>query len=276
MNFMTKIGYFIARRGFTVLTEGKWSARAALDAIEQHRLTSIGGIPTQVALMMMDPTFHDRDLSSLRALTLGGAPCSADLVREARKQFGVPVLVRYSCTEVGLACGTRPDDGDETIARTVGRPLPEVSLRMTDDGEVCVRSPAMMRGYWPHFDGLDRDGYFHTGDLGTLNDDGTLTLNGRAKEMFIRGGYNIYPIEVEAAIQEHPGVALVAVIGVPDEVLGERGLALVVPRDPARPPHDLKAWLRGRIADYKIPDSIELRESLPLTPMFKVDKARLP
>ncbi|MHB8511852.1 MAG: class I adenylate-forming enzyme family protein [Actinomycetota bacterium] len=276
MNFMTKVGYFIARRGFMVFTEGRWSARGSLEAIEKYRLTSIGGIPTQVSLMLMDETFDKRDLSSLRTLTLGGAPCSPELAREARERFEVPVLVRYSCTEVGLATGTNASDKDEVVARTVGRPLPGVSLRITDSGEISIRSPAMMRGYWSSdATGLDEDGYFHTGDLGVLNDDGTLTLNGRAKEMFIRGGYNIYPIEVEAALQAHPDVSLVAVVGVPDPVMGERGVAYIVARDPSNPPDDVREFLKGKIADYKIPDTIEFRDSLPLTPMFKVNKQAL-
>jgi acyl-CoA synthetase (AMP-forming)/AMP-acid ligase II len=139
----------------------------------------------------------------------------------------------------------------------------------------------MMRGYWNDADAtreaIDADGFFHPGDLGRIDEDGNLRLAGRMKEMYIRGGYNVYPLEVENVLREHPKVALVGVIGIPDEVLGERGKAFVVAADPSDPPgvEELKAFVAGRIADYKTPDMVEFREELPLTSMFKVDKARL-
>jgi acyl-CoA synthetase (AMP-forming)/AMP-acid ligase II len=215
---------------------------------------------------------------------IGGAPASPDLVRQIRQGFGVPVTVRYSCTELAMATGTRFEDPDVVVAQTVGRPLPGIHLSILDPndkgvGEIAVRSPTMMRGYWQNDEAtraaIDANGYFHTGDLGRLDDDGNLHLAGRSKEMYIRGGYNVYPVEIEDILREHPKVAQVAVIGVPDEVLGERGRAVVVPAGDAPTLEELREWVRARVADYKMPDELEIRTELPMTAMFKVDKRAL-
>ena len=286
MGYMTKIASHIQRRAKTVLMEDRWTARTALELIERERITHVGGVPTQLALMMMDPEFGRFDLSCIHSILIGGAPASPDLVRQIRETFGVPVQVRFSSTELALCTATRAGDADATVAETVGRPLPEVELRVLDPnadgiGEVVARSPAMMRGYWNDADAtreaIDGDGFFHPGDLGRIDEDGNLRLAGRTKEMYIRGGYNVYPLEVENVLREHPKVALVGVIGIPDDVLGERGKAYVVAADPSDPPSgdELKSFVAERIADYKVPDVVELRAELPLTSMFKVDKAAL-
>jgi len=139
----------------------------------------------------------------------------------------------------------------------------------------------MMKGYWHNDDAtraaIDEHGYFHTSDLGRVGKDGNLRLAGRSKEMYIRGGYNVYPVEVEDVLREHPKIAMVAVIGTPDDVLGERGRAFVVPFDTADAPslEEVRAFVRERIADYKAPDDLEIRDGLPMTAMFKVDKRAL-
>jgi acyl-CoA synthetase (AMP-forming)/AMP-acid ligase II len=166
-----------------------------------------------------------------------------------------------------------------------------VELRVVDDarrslppgevGEVAIRSPAVMRGYWKQPEAtaavLDADGFYHTGDLGVLDAGGYLKLVGRKKEMYIRGGYNVYPVEVEVVLGEHPQVAQAAVVGVPDPVLGERGVAFLVPRDSSRPPEadEVRAFVKRHIADYKAPDRVVVCAELPLTPGMKVDKAAL-
>ncbi|MCI0345413.1 MAG: long-chain fatty acid--CoA ligase, partial [Chloroflexi bacterium] len=286
MGYMTKIASHIERRAKTVLMIDRWTARSALELIERERITHIGGVPTQLALMMMDPSFGSFDLSCIRSILIGGAPASPDLVRQIRQTFGVPVQVRYSSTELAMCTATRPGDADSTVAETVGRALPEVELRIlapNNDGvgEVSARSPAMMRGYWSDpeatREAIDADGFFHPGDLGRIDEEGNLRLAGRTKEMYIRGGYNVYPVEVENVLREHPKVALVGVVGIPDAVLGERGKAFVVATDASDPPDpdELKRFVAERIADYKVPDVVELREELPLTSMFKVDKGAL-
>jgi acyl-CoA synthetase (AMP-forming)/AMP-acid ligase II len=282
MQFMTKIGAFIERLTTAVLVE-RWSARNALETIQREAITSFGGVPAQLALMLRDPDFDRFDLSSLRSVTLGGAPAAPELVAEIRERFRAPVFVRYSTTELAVCCGTRAGDPDDVVARTVGRPLPEVDVTIDGAGpdgvgEVCARSPAMMAGYWRRDDnGIDEHGYFRTGDLGFIRPDGNLVLVGRSKEMYIRGGYNVYPVEVENALREHARVAHCAVVGYPDEVLGERGAAFIVPADAADPPsvEELREHLARRIADYKLPDIIEIRAELPLNQMFKVDKRAL-
>jgi acyl-CoA synthetase (AMP-forming)/AMP-acid ligase II len=236
--------------------------------------------------MLLDPQFAYFDMSSLRACLIGGAPAAPDLVRRIRQGFGVPVTVRYSCTEIAMATGTRLGDPDVVIAQTVGRPLPGVHLSISQAnsegvGEIVVRSPTMMSGYWHNEKAtgaaVDAEGFFHTGDLGRIDDEGNLHLAGRTKEMYIRGGYNVYPVEVEDVLREHPKVALVAVIGVPDDVLGERGRAVVVPSAESDQPtlDELREWVCARIADYKAPDELEVRSELPMTAMFKVDKRAL-
>ncbi|MGH2725534.1 MAG: class I adenylate-forming enzyme family protein, partial [Actinomycetota bacterium] len=201
MGYMTKIASHISRRSKIVLMEDRWTARLALELIERERITHIGGVPTQLALMMMDPEFGRLDLSCVRSILIGGAPASPDLVRQIRETFGVPVQHRYSSTELALCAGTRDGDADATVAETVGRALPEDDLRVLEPnndgvGEVAARSPAMMRGYWndPEAtrEAIDEDGYFHPGDLGRIDEDGNLRLAGRTKEMYIRGGYNVY------------------------------------------------------------------------------------
>jgi acyl-CoA synthetase (AMP-forming)/AMP-acid ligase II len=148
-------------------------------------------------------------------------------------------------------------------------------------GEILVRSPAMMRGYWqdPELTAtvIDADGWLHTGDLATIDGDGVVRIVGRLKEMYIRGGYNVYPAEVEAVLADHPAVAQVAVVGLPDPVLGERGGVFAVATDPANPPEldDLRDWCKARIADYKAPDRLVVVDALPVTAMHKVDKAAL-
>jgi acyl-CoA synthetase (AMP-forming)/AMP-acid ligase II len=239
------------------------------------------------------------DLSSLRIAGTGASRVPPELVRAMRERLGCPVVVRYTSTESSLGTGTRPEDDDDVVATTVGRPVPGVELEIVGDGGTAVargevgrvrlRSGAVLRGYVgdlasgslldPVATGavLDAEGWVTTGDLGWLGDDGNLRLAGRVSEMYIRGGYNVYPAEVEAVLGEVPGVAQVALVGAPDAVLGEIGAAFVVPTLPAAPPtlDELRAACRARLADYKAPDRLHLVVDLPVTPMAKIDKREL-
>jgi acyl-CoA synthetase (AMP-forming)/AMP-acid ligase II len=196
------------------------------------------------------------------------------------------VITRYTSTEAGVTTSTLIGDSDEVIATTVGRPAPDVELRILADepgevGEIVCRSPAMMREYWQDpattAATIDADGWLHTGDLGFVGDDGNLRIVGRLKEMYIRGGYNVYPAEVEATLAEHPDVGRAAVVGTPDPVLGERGVAFVVPATgvPAPTLAVLRDWCRERIADYKAPDRLVLVDAFPMNATHKVDKQAL-
>ena len=208
-----------------------------------------------------------------------------------RAKLGCPVVVRYASTESCLATGTRLDDSVETICTTVGRSNGGVELKIVDENEseladggiggVRLRSRATTRGYWNDeaatSDLIDADGWLRTGDLGAITPDGNLRLAGRTTEMYIRGGYNVYPIEIENCLGDHPRVAASAVLGVPvDDRLGEIGVVFVVSSD-GEPVEldDVRTFVKGRLADYKAPDLVVAVEELPLTSIGKVDKLKL-
>ncbi len=249
--------------------------------------------------MLAHPDLAGADLSHLRIAGTGASRVPPDLVHAMRARLGCPVVVRYTSTESSLGTGTRPQDSDDVVATTVGRPVPGVELEVVDDegtevspgevGRIRLRSAAVLRGYVGDLAAgalldpvataavLDAEGWVTTGDLGAIGEDGNLRLAGRVSEMYIRGGYNVYPAEVEAVLGELPGVAQVAVVGVPDPVLGEIGAAFVVPVASDAPPDlgDLRSACRARLADYKAPDRLHLVAELPVTAMAKIDKREL-
>lgn len=292
VGFMTKVHARTEQATTQVIGPPRWQAATALRLLQAHRVTVAGGVPAQWRLMLDHPDLDRTDLSAVRQVVLGGAFIEAALVHEIRARLGVPVAARYTCTELAGTCGTSPGDADEVVANTVGRALPGVDLRLVDEsgaavpdgevGEVCARSVAMMSGYWtgsgvPSADAFDPDGFFHTGDLGRLRPDANLEIVGRRKEMYVRGGYNVYPAEVENTIVRHPGVARCAVLGAGDARLGEIGVAFVVASDPALPPglDELREWVARFLAGYKRPDRVVVIDELPLTSMHKPDKAAL-
>jgi len=290
LGFMTKLGSAL-RAGGTTWIMSRWDADGALRIIEERRITNIGGIPTQIALMMRSPFLDDTDLSSVQAIVIGGGPATPQLVREARERFKVPVLMRYACTEAGVGVGTDIDSPDEDAEVSVGRPRAGVELTIRDSndallpdgevGQVCLRSAAVMVGYYRDPEAtaaaMTADGAFRTGDLGWIDEQGRLRLVGRSKEMYVRGGYNVYPMEVEAVLSSHPDVAAVAIAPRADAVMGEVGVAVVVPMPGHKPPtlDDLRAFARERLAAYKLPEAMRIVHALPLTAMEKVDRAAL-
>ncbi len=295
VGYMTRMWDELAN-GTTIVIAGEpWSAAETLRLIRDEDITMGTGVPTQWDLVLSHPDLALTDFSRLRVCGIGGAAIAPDLVRRMRETLGCPVITRYTSTEAGVTTSTLVGDPDEVIATTVGKPAPDVELHIVEPtgavgaaplpageiGEIVCRSPAMMRGYW-HDDAttaatIDADGWLHTGDLGFIGPDGNLKIAGRLKEMYIRGGYNVYPAEVEATLAECPAVAQVAVIGYSDDRLGERGAALVVPTDPTAPPTlaELQEWCRARIADYKAPDQLVVLDALPLNATNKVDKTAL-
>jgi acyl-CoA synthetase (AMP-forming)/AMP-acid ligase II len=290
LGFMTKLPQAL-RGGGTTFIIGRWSAGEALAMVERHRLTSLGGIPTQVALMLRHDRWASTDVSSVRMLALGGGPSPAALVREARERFGAPVVVRYTCTEAGVGVGTRPDDPPEDAEESVGRARAGVELTVRDSegrrlgvgeiGEVCLRSEAVMAGYFRDAAAtaavLTDDGAVQTGDLGWLDERGRLHLSGRSREMFVRGGYNVFPFEVETALADHPEVGHVAVAPRPDDVMGEIGVAVVVPRHRGSPPTlaSLRRHAQARLARHKLPEALVVTDELPRTSTEKLDRRRL-
>jgi acyl-CoA synthetase (AMP-forming)/AMP-acid ligase II len=290
LGFMTKLAGNL-QRGGTSFIMARWRAEAALQLVARERMTTVAGVPTQLALMLARPDFDEFDLESVRFLVVGGGPVTPGLADEARARFGAALATRYSCTEAGIGLGTAFDDPDEDAVLSVGRPHAAVDLAVLDEddqpvpvgevGRVCLRSPAVMRGYWRDPDAtreaFTADGHVRTGDLGWVDDRGRLRLVGRSKEMYVRGGYNVYPVEVEAVLSGHPAIAAVAVVPRVDSVMGELGVAAVVPRDPGHPPtlEDLRAYGRDRLAAYKLPEALAIVTALPLTAMEKIDRAAL-
>ena len=292
VGYMTRMWDEFANATTIVVAGEPWSATETLRIIREERITMATGVPTQWQLVLDHPDIADVDFSGLRVAGIGAASIPPELVRRMRATLRCPVITRYTSTEAGVTTSTLASDPDEVIATTVGRPTPEVELRIVardgatldpgEVGEVLCRSPAMMRGYWhdPELTAtvIDRDGWLHTGDLGFVGEDDNLRLVGRLKEMYIRGGYNVYPAEVEAALAEHPSVAQAAVVGAPDPVLGEVGVAFVVAVPDAEPVptrDELRGWCRARLADYKAPDRVVMVETLPTTSMLKIDKRAL-
>jgi acyl-CoA synthetase (AMP-forming)/AMP-acid ligase II len=281
-----EIGYVIT----DLLPPHPWKAGDVLTQMGRERATVGQGVPTQWRLILDHPDFDATDLSSLRICGTGAMPVPPALVREMQERLHCPVVIGYTSTETALTAGTVPGDTPERISSTVGRARENVELRIVDDegvpvgigvvGNVQCRSAARMRGYWRDPERtaavLSPDGWLTTGDKGSVDADGYVTLSGRKSEMYMRGAYNIYPVEVERIVSEHPAVAQVAVVGRPDPVLGEIGVAFVVPVAGMTVTRDeVRAWTRGAIADYKSPDLVTLVDALPLTSMGKIDKLAL-
>jgi len=299
VGYMTRAWDEIAHGVTTVITPQPWTAASAIELLSSERVTVGQGVPTQWALMLAHPDLAGADVSHLRIAGTGASRVPPELVRAMRTRLGCPVVVRYTSTESSLGTGTRPEDPDDVVATTVGRPVPGVELEVVDEhgtpvaagevGRVRLRSPAVLRGYVGDLAAgelidtvataavLDSDGWVTTGDLGAVGEDGNLRLAGRVSEMYIRGGYNVYPAEVEAVLGGLPGIAQVAVVAAPDTVLGEIGVAFVVPQAAGAAPDlaGLRSACGSELADYKAPDRLYLVAELPLTAMAKIDKKEL-
>jgi acyl-CoA synthetase (AMP-forming)/AMP-acid ligase II len=287
----TKLAGNLKKGGVQHLSRQPWKASDALRMVAELKIAALGGVPTQIALMLRDPTFDTTDLSSVRAVVMGGGPATPALIREARARIGAPLAVRYSCTEAGIGCGTAFTDPDEDAEESVGRPQPGVRLAILDVdgapaepgaiGEVCLGSPAVMEGYWrnsgANAEAFTEDGSVRTGDLGWVDERGRLHLAGRSRERYVRGGYNVYPMEVEGVLADHPDVAAVAVVCRNDPVMGEVGVAVVVPRADGPTPDlaRLREYAAERLARYKLPDDMVVLSALPLTAGEKVDRRAL-
>lgn len=298
VGYMTRVWDELMYVITTIICPTPWTAVGALKLIEEERVSVGQGVPAQWQMMLAHPDLAATDTSSLRIVSSGAARIPPEMVDAMRERFHAPVVVRYTSTEACVSTGTSLDDPDEVICNTVGTPGAGVELELrldegrgrvvqptetgdTEVGTVCLRSRAIMRGYWQEpvltADAIDEDGWLLTGDLGFLDARGDLHLAGRSTEMYIRGGYNVYPIEVENHLGQHELVDRVAVTGTPAPVLGEIGVAFVVPTDAANPPtlEQLRTWCNERLASYKAPDALVLLSELPLTAMSKIDKRAL-
>jgi acyl-CoA synthetase (AMP-forming)/AMP-acid ligase II len=266
-------------------------AAATLDDIERHAATVHYGIPTLFVSELSELRSRDVDLSTLRLAVVAGAPVSYELVDRIEAGLGVTVTTAYSMTETAsTVSASRPGDRPDQRRFTVGRPIAATDVRVLETdgaelpvesvGEIAVRGPGVMLGYYRQpretAAAFDHDGFFRTGDLGLFDEDGYLHLVGRRKDVIIRSGFNVYPREVEARVESHPAVQEVAVVGVPDPLLGEAICACVVPVEGAIVTgREIVDWCRETLADDKIPDLVRFVDELPRTDTGQVRRADL-
>lgn len=269
----------------------RWDAGRALELIERERITVFGGVPSMALQVLNHPDLSIRDTSSVRSVAYGGAPAPPELVRRIKSHFPVGTASNgYGLTETSSVATM--NSGDDYLARpdSVGPPVPVVEVKVVDAGgqalplgavgELWIKGPNVVRGYWAKPEATAAsfsDGWLHTGDLAKLDPEGFVYIVDRAKDMLIRGGENVYCVEIEAALYEHPGVAEAAVIGIPDEVLGEEVGAVVQLRPGATVDHEaLRAHVASKLAAFKVPSRIWFTdEALPRNPAGKILKRRL-
>ncbi|OWL89230.1 FadD3 family acyl-CoA ligase [Halopseudomonas aestusnigri] len=278
--------------GATILPQAMFDADDVFRRVEQDKVTILPGPPTLYLSMLDHPRRGATDLSSLRVAVTGASTIPPVLIKRMREELGFTIVTTaYGLTECGgLATICDPQDSAQTIAGTSGKPIPGTELGILDaegnalsqgeQGEICLRGFHVMQGYFNNdqatAEALDAQGWLHTGDVGSLDVEGNLRITGRLKDMFIVGGFNCYPAEIEAALSEHPSIAQVAVLGVPDERMGEVGCACVVLRQGEQVSDaDLISWSRERMANYKVPRRIAFYRELPTNASNKVDKLLL-
>ena len=264
-------------RGATMLPVPVFDVDRVVELIERERVTMLPGPPTLYHSLL---SVRDKaKLATLRAGVTGAADIPVELIRRAHSELPFrTIMTGYGLTEAGTVTLSRPGDSFEDIATTAGMPCNGIEVRIAEDGEVLVRGYSVMKGYLDDpvatAAAIDEQGWLHTGDLGNLDRAGRLRIVGRKKDMFIVGGFNAYPAEIEDFLLEHPVVAQAAVIGVPDDRLGQVGKAFVVPNSPITA-QELIAWSRNRMAGFKVPRFVEFCEALPLNATGKVMKDRL-
>jgi acyl-CoA synthetase (AMP-forming)/AMP-acid ligase II len=277
--------------GAAMLPEAVFDVDRVLDRVQQERVTVLPGPPTLYQSILDHPRRHRYDLSSLRVAVTGAADIPVELIRRVHDELPFSTIISgYGLTEGGTATGTNPGDEFEAIATTVGRPRPGFEIRVVDSngtevpagqaGEILLRSGSVMSHYLDDPEAtsaaLSPEGWLKTGDLGVFDEAGRLRIVGRAKDMFIVGGFNAYPAEIENALLKHPDVRQAAVIGVPDARLGEVGMAFVVlSPGTTTTGADVISWSRDQMANYKVPRVVEIVEELPLNATGKVEKTVL-
>ena len=265
--------------GATIVPQAVYDPEEALRIVERERITVLPGAPTIFQTLLDHPARTSYDLSSLRFAVTGAAVVPVALVERMQQELSFEiVLTAFGMTEAVVATMCRRGDPPEVVARTCGRAVAGFETRIGALDELLLRGPNVMLGYLDDPDAtaaaIDADGWLHTGDVGRLDDAGYLTITDRLKDMYISGGFNVYPAEIEQALARLAGVADVAVIGVPDERLGEVGLALVV-RDREFGQDDVLGYCRERLANYKVPRGVVFVDALPRNPSGKVLKTQL-
>lgn len=276
----------LVSRATMVFPGEAFDASAVLGAIERERCTGVHGVPTMFLAMLDHPDFGRFDLTSLRTGVAAGALCPAPMMRRMIADMHLrDITIGYGMTETSpLSTQTRPNADIETRTETVGQMLPQFEGRVIDDsgtvvprgvvGEYCSRGPGVMIGYWNQPEATAaaiRDGWMHSGDLATMDDDGRIRIVGRIKDMIIRGGENIYPAEIESFLLTHPDVIDAAVFGIPDERLGEQVCAWVRVRGDVQG-DAIRDWCRVHVAHHKVPTRVRLVDAFPMTVTGKIQK----
>jgi acyl-CoA synthetase (AMP-forming)/AMP-acid ligase II len=280
----------VAVSGGSLRLHERFDAGATLAAIERDRVNMIMTGATQLQRIVDHPDFGPADLTSLQVVAWGGAALPLPAIRRLRAR-GLSLITTYGSSEATSSVSYADFDApDDVLAETVGRPDPELDVRLLragggwagpgEEGEVCLRHPTLMAGYRGAPDATAEaftpDGYLRMGDIGVLREDGNLRLIARTKQVFRSGGYNIYPREIELALESHPAVKLAAVVPRPDPGYQEVGVAYVELQPTAQAtPAELLTWAGGRLANYKVPKALVLLAQLPTLPNEKIDKRRL-
>ncbi|HEY6888616.1 MAG TPA: long-chain fatty acid--CoA ligase [Solirubrobacter sp.] len=267
----------------------RFSPRAVLEVIERERVTVFEGVPTMYAALLHHPERHAYDVSSLRYCASGGAALPVDVLHRFEREFGCVVLEGYGLSETSpVACFNHPDR--ERVPGSIGTPVEGVELRIVDDGrrplprgeigEIAIRGHNVMKGYLNRPDAtaqaIDPDGWFYTGDVARVDAQGRYFIVDRKKDMIIRGGYNVYPREVEEVLYAHPAVAEAAVVGIPHPDLGEEvGAAVVIKRGADATAEDIRAYVKDNVAAYKYPRHVWLTDALPKGASGKILKREI-
>jgi acyl-CoA synthetase (AMP-forming)/AMP-acid ligase II len=280
-------------RGATNVPHAVFDVPSVMDRVVEERISMFPGPPAIYQSILNHPDLDSFDMSNLRLAVTGAAAIPVEMITQMRARLGFETIVTgYGLTEsTGIATMCRHDDDPETIATTSGRAIPDVEVLVVDDdgnevprgepGEVVIRGYNVMRGYFElpeaTTEAIDAAGWLHSGDIGVMDERGYIQITDRKKDMFIVGGFNAYPAEIENLFLTHPHIGQVAVIGIPDERMGEVGMAFVVARSGAEPDADeIIAWAREHMANYKVPRRVEIVDALPMNPAGnKVDKNAL-
>jgi fatty-acyl-CoA synthase len=275
--------------GGTLVLHAAFDASEVWRAIEDERCTVVLGVPTIWKMLADAPEFATADVSHVRWFISGGAPLPRHLI-DLYRERGIVLRQGYGLTEVGVNCFAMSDQDAWNKAGSIGRPLMFTEAKVIDEagqelgpgqvGELCFRGPHVCNGYWNNPEAtsqaIDRRGWFHTGDMATRDEDGFYSIAGRAKDMFISGGVNVYPAEIENQLLQHPSLRDAAVIGVPHDTWGEVGVAYVVAAEGKEVEVDkLASFVESRLARYKVPKEFIVTDELPRTDYGKVVKGEL-
>jgi fatty-acyl-CoA synthase len=276
--------------GGTVVIMRRWDPEELLTLVQREKVTLFFAVPTQYQQLLDSPGFRSTNFKSVRFMTSGGAPLPVPLIQAWQAVHSVPFKQGFGMTEFGPGIFSMGPEFAISKAGSIGRPNYFIDARLVDDdgrevpvgevGELVLKAPSMCSGYFNDEaatkEAIDAQGWFHTGDLARRDADGFFTIAGRKKDMFISGGENVYPLELETALYEHPAVQQCSVVGVPDAKWGEVGRAFVVLKPgTTATPEELLAHLKDRVARFKVPKKVELMERLPVSPAGKILKREL-